>query len=792
MKSIKITRAAAALTAGVLLLSLAGCGATGDEAGGGTSANPAGSTTAMGRWVETAIDFGGDYYFYAAPTALADGSLVIYGLDVNESGDYGENSKTHKFTSADGITWQEQALDWNERTGGVITRVVTSPDGTAFFDSNDWNSGDSQYWLQAPGKELEAFALPSALGEASYLQSMMFLDDDLLFFTLQPTGEQDTAPAYLLQMSTMQLTECDGIPYGGGAGARGEAVTRDEDGAPALEFCAYPGNGADMSLMRLTTDGEIAELCEGVALTGAACADADGNYYYDSLDGICRMVPGGTLEEVIVAADGTMLSLGYTTGLSRTPDGDFYAAFMPENGSSGGLYRYHYDETLPANAENALTIWSLENNDTIRAAILTYGKTDPDTAVRYTPALGMGDSYDDSDAARADAIQQLNTELLAGQGPDVIIFDGVDYAPYAAKGLLADLSGAVEPAALVQNITAPFLEDGKAYVMPARFGVPVILGDDGTLGGLTSLDALTDAVLAAAPRADVNVYHDDYYVPLGNGEKYAFAFKDAGEVTRFVMESSATALLDENGLDTDAVRALLGFVDTTAQHYGMKDYNPDQTNNVSASSYGGDVVVLMDDAGEYRNSRAEYGWTTMQTPALCYDFARDPTLMADIDPRFDVPENAVDPANMSGNYVNCDLVQRPGLCEGAYLPTTLSAVNAAGDVEKALAFVEVLFGSAVQDIYCYDGLPVRADSLQGSLDRNEKAAKDNNKNGYACFKGDINALLAACKTPVLANETVNAAILTHAKALVAGTETLDEAVAGVQSDLALYLAERSA
>ena len=52
-------------------------------------------------------------------------------------------------------------------------------------------------------------------------------------------------------------------------------------------------------------------------------------------------------------------------------------------------------------------------------------------------------------------------------------------------------------------------------MLPARFIVPALCGDAGTLDGLTDLNDLQDAVLAAAPRPDTEQYSDEYYEVTG-------------------------------------------------------------------------------------------------------------------------------------------------------------------------------------------------------------------------------------------------------------------------------------
>lgn len=96
----------------------------------------------------------------------------------------------------------------------------------------------------------------------------------------------------------------------------------------------------------------------------------------------------------------------------------------------------------------------------------------------------------------------------------MLLLDRVDYTTYINKGMLADMSDTVPLDALQSNIIDPFMTDGRAYVLPARFIVPALCGDAGTLDGLTDLNDLQDAVLAAAPRPDTEQYSDEYYTAL--------------------------------------------------------------------------------------------------------------------------------------------------------------------------------------------------------------------------------------------------------------------------------------
>ena len=249
-----------------------------------------------------------------------------------------------------------------------------------------------------------------------------------------------------------------------------------------------PATGASTELLNPVPNATSSQ-----ALTG----DADGAAYYACTDGIYRLAPGGTLPEQVVPAEGTAMSISsnYPLSLLRTAAEDFMVLLFGDSGGNGDLYFYHYDETLPTHADTTLTVWSLADSATARLAVNAYKKANPEVDVTFETAVQT--DTDDVSAAINDALTQLNTELLAGEGPDVLLLDRVDYTTYINKGMLADMSDTVPLDALQSNIIDPFMTDGRAYVLPARFIVPALCGDAGTLDGLTDLAAFADKLEAA-------------------------------------------------------------------------------------------------------------------------------------------------------------------------------------------------------------------------------------------------------------------------------------------------------
>ncbi len=741
------------------MFSLVACAATGETPNTQTPVSIE-AAKAMGRWVESEALSGSNLRFSSAPVCLDDGTLWLFAMDAPD-----ENAqqmqldlKTHKFVSKNnGETWEEEPLDWNAVTKGIITQVSVATDGTVFFQSIGEDSITS--WLQKPGEDLKQIDLSSM-----NITYFLLLDNSTLFLTQSVPPEGTEGPGQrccLYDISSGQVTtNLDNLADLVYDSLFNAAIGKDEAGNLLLYFMAYSDNGR--VLTTLDQNGAITAVFNSVPNAGdsnGAAADADGNYYYASQSGIFRIARGGSISEKILDSTGFTISMAnyYCNGLCRAQNGDLIVTLFSDSDQMK-LLRYHWDNSLPAASSDALTIWSLQDNATVRSAIVEFRKKHPESDMSYIVATA------DSTLSADSILQALNAELLTGSGPDVLILDNIDYQSYAQQGLLADLSQVIDTSKLSQNIVAPFITNGAAYVLPARFSVPILYGEVGTVESLTTLDALKSAILACKPRPDANYNDEAYYSDLTKEEQYALGFVSIAQLLHFTLQSSASALIKDNQLDTGAVREVLSFVQEIGTYYGMKDYRPDQpSNQVTMSGNANDVVSTGDGGYEYSvTMHARYGWDIMQTPSLL---------------------SYISTVNVEDNAAGNSAVVQPGLSEKAYLPLVLAGVNSNSDKkDDAFAFMQVLFGEDVQKTFQQDGSPVLQSALEQSLQNSQSSAKD--------FRGDIKALYASLKTPVLVSALVEEKMLAHATALINGSETLDAAVTGVENDLSLYLAEK--
>ena len=270
------------------------------------------------------------------------------------------------------------------------------------------------------------------------------------------------------------------------AAENGDMAANTEEGVITI----YDSEAAEKGTMKIDQQ-------EGIMM----CGDEE-NWHIISGEGITRMVLGNEVGEVIL--DGTMASMGSSlnriTGIIKGQEDDFYVLYSQPKASTWSLMHYTYDAEAMAVPENTLRVFGLSENATVEDALLGFQKTHPDVKVEFlTSGKEEGITMDD--------IRSLNTELLGGNGADVLLLDGLSAESYIDKGILADLTDLADGLMAQESYLESILKstaqkDGKIYGMPVKFSVPVIYGDENTKGALSSLDSLK-SYLEEHPEASI-------------------------------------------------------------------------------------------------------------------------------------------------------------------------------------------------------------------------------------------------------------------------------------------------
>ena len=238
-----------------------------------------------------------------------------------------------------------------------------------------------------------------------------------------------------------------------------------------------------------TAEYEYAVIENGYVLMAFA---QDGSLYLCDSTGIYRHTQDGTLWERIM--DGSTCNLGlpsFQPGNMIVRAGTKNSVYLCDTNS---VFRYWYDETASAAASEEINIFSLRPDETVQQAVVAFNRSQSDVLAVYKVAMGQ-----DTAGTEQDYIKALNTELLAGTGPDVLVLDGLPIASYLQKGVLAELSSVMDSAeSVLPNIRAASqTADGKLYAIPTGIRIPLAYADGDANGTFSSLANLADACEAS-------------------------------------------------------------------------------------------------------------------------------------------------------------------------------------------------------------------------------------------------------------------------------------------------------
>ncbi len=214
----------------------------------------------------------------------------------------------------------------------------------------------------------------------------------------------------------------------------------------------------------------------------------EGVIYLAGKHGLHRHVMGGAVMEQVI--DARLSRLGNPqygiAGMVFLETGEFLAV-----SAQGKLIKFSYDPDKEAVPQEKLKIYSLEKDSDIYTAISFYQIQNPDVLVEYEVGMEEGDVI-----GREDAVKKLNTQIMAGNGPDILVLDDLPMESYIEKGILCNLQDLVEE--LDEDVFANLIrvwerEDG-IYGIPGQVMFPVILGKEGEISGMTDLAAVADGM----------------------------------------------------------------------------------------------------------------------------------------------------------------------------------------------------------------------------------------------------------------------------------------------------------
>lgn len=599
----------------VSLLLLTGCGngragETAEEAKSGENAG------GMGRYVEDICELPKEINRNGGLNVLSDGSMTIISYN------------SGLWRSQDGgASWRQEETAFFPMMQNVYAlSAVMAPDGTvavtcsgamskaarnAFSGSlsDDW---EGNYCIfVSPEGDIKVVDFGFTQADGSCLSTLCFKKDGRLFAG-DMNGriyEVDIAHESLKELFMMER-EIGSIGFCGDV-LMAVAPERLYLYDLAKKEMMPQDTVADQFIKNTLAGGSTAYTGGGYPLT--VFGGGEGVFYIACVNGLYRHVLGGsTVEQVI---DGALSTFGDGNSIyfgSEIYDGDPGGGAESEENEgsalssagagflaqfSGVLVRYHYDDSIPAMPDKEIRIYSLEENSSVRSAVTSFKKEHTDMYVRYEVGTDGGDGV-----TKEDAVKKLNTRILAGEGPDVIILDGLPLDSYIEKGLLADISGLLkdidgEKAAegdtagksaegetgLFPNLAAGFTEeDGAVYAMPLCVQVPLLVGDVDVIKRIEDLESFAEEMellRAENPEGGLLGIYDAQTMLKLFGMVSSSAWTDeAGEIDRSAVEEFLTQV--KRIYDAELSGALQGEVEALRKEDAeMEQYGVDPKEN---------------------------------------------------------------------------------------------------------------------------------------------------------------------------------------------------------------------
>ncbi len=735
---------------------------------------------AMGRYVESSVDVSEYTTLSCGVTQLSDGRFVILdkeaGMLVSEDG---------------GATWRAEAIPGIPNLAAFtkdnyIFTMKADTDGTiaVLSSPNTDGTGDFHTGLILTGPDGSTRTIPElTAAEEGYVHDIWFGPEGRLFAKVMGGSalyEVDTQSGemrkYMALLNTPDLIQFQGDYM---------ILLTAKDG---ITFY-------NMKEEKWVDDAVLADFMRQNYLDDYYCHETFSVYmvpgeenviYVAGKGGVYRHVIGGTAMEQII--DGGLSTFSNPSisivNMITLENNEFMVLF-----SSGRLVRYTYDPNVPTVPDELVTVYSLREEDKVRQAIAQYQAQNPQAFVRYEVGMSGSDA-----AGREDAIKKLNTELMAGAGPDILILDGLPMDSYIEKGVLLDLSDHISQMTgeqeLLPNIVESFRQDGKIYGMPITFDIPAVLGKGDDLAQIHDLVSLADTMERLREE--------------NPGQEIISMFSEEVAV-KWLLPVSAPAFVNETGnLDTKVLAEYLEEINRiyTASMDGLSD-TLQKYNETRRELY------RRSDADDY------YMEAYNSLGNVTSEFLMNEAVFAAGKLKNTYTFQEVLSVNKVEGYEEMRMAPLDGHCSHVFVPDVITGINASSThPEDAQAFFDVLMGKEVQQLL-YDGFVVNKAALESQLSPEWVVLSNGGMNvDYGEISSSIGGSMEDgreftmniymptreeyqelydifCKldTPYIAQPVVEEALVEFGAQYLSGYLSLEEAVQKIKSKVDLYIAE---
>ena len=705
-------------------------------------------TVNKGRYVEQEIE-------------LPEGEAVI-GLVQNQdkqlelftNADQDEKPEYKKYTLKSDGKWEAKNITWlsiikekylnNSGFDGSIEEIVLGQDGVYYALIRAYSSNESRNFIFCSSdgeKECKEVEIPyleeSETDKSGYILRTWISDMNVLSNGTMLLNDVDEGCFLMFSKKGENL---------GKLKIEGRNIAMDAGNNAFVEKNEITGIKTGSKEI-LVIDGETKAEKNTVKLDqeesgSCVCKLSNGTLLLADKRGIHRLNEGGTLWETVV--DGELNTMNMPDTYIQAffaKEGDIESYYILYGNGDGGssLLHYDFDEKIVSVPEEELTVYSLQENATIRQAVSLFQRKHQDVKVNYVVAM------QEDETNSKEFIKALNTELIAGNGADVLVLDGLPADSYKKQGVLKDISNLCEDAGILSNVLEAYQVEGSIYEIPTKITIPLILGKK---EAVESAHSLSSIIAYEKENEGQSFVKDAYYKQVAREflkmEYSSFVTNDMFDTNAFENYLENLSYLKENGSVT---------LDET-RNYGF-DSNPYFLKKEEANATWKNIINMD---------------SLFVSEALCKE----------------------------GDY-------ELGAIENSFYGIGRIGINQATKKEKlAEEFLSFVLSDKVQKVNVYDGLPVS----KQSWDTLVKTDKEDAYYGvtYVLEDGSYGTLDGAYPTretreqfasianmvsnPIKEENSVVDMIMKELDGYLEGSKDISQTIPSIESKVNTYLAEQ--
>lgn len=764
---------------------LAGCaGGSGGEGNTGNTAQGSGNSSegsgkeqtgdvAMGRYVESEMDLTEFLEVPTGITRLEDGRLLIT-----------DKYKDFQVSSDGGASWETLSYGWHVRMRAEETYIMdvkAASDGTIGVV---YDNGTEE--------EIEAGILKTAC-------LLAFPDGTQVEIEVPVTEEEVfVRDIYLTDNGRYFANANQGIYELFADGTSKKFLTLDFY-ADSVQFVGnlmildgYPREGKpvlyDIEKKEFVEDEVLAEFVEEYykereSYNGGEWADlyffagGENVLYLAGKKGLHRHVTGGaSIEQVVDGGLSRLSNPAYgLVSVTALENDEFLALF-----AGGKLVRYTYNPDMPSVPQGKLKVYSLEESDVLRQAVSAYQIQNPEVYVEYEIGMEAGDSV-----TREDALKKLNTKIMAGEGPDLLLLDGLPIDSYQEKGLLLELDGIweeiKEQTPMFENIAEALRIQDGLYMLPGKLSLPLVEGRPEYVDNME--DLASTAKVFQKLRAD-------------NPGRLLLTRQSAKEIMKlFALVSEPAWKTPEGELNREALEEFLTY---TKEIYETQMQGLDEETLTSVKESQEDRI---DSSGEdYVYESMFYGINEMMY------VGGEQALAAGL-LSYPYGYHSLCSVQRVEGFEEDKILPMKGQSSGVFMPQDMLGISAASDNrDKAADFMKLYLGTDFQA--SLEEFSINREAFEQSFIPNPDYVSEDGFYGSSCMSdgdgilinldvyvadekqlAEIEGFFEAANTPYIEDIVLEKAVFTNGEAYIQGEAGIEEVLNRIEQEMEIYLAE---